>query len=434
MIGPSAPRTHGAATLERSVVPDLPAASTADQQRLIGWLEEQREIDHERLVELVRSVEQLKDELRDQGAMLAHLVDGSDRRVDDGHGDALMQTRERIALIERALGDHFEAAVRAEQVQAAQSERALRQITELVQHVSALGRATDAANGRIGALAEEMRHLRDERAPLTQALDEIQRVQSNLQTRVAIADELARRYSNFQSVAEQSGDRQRTEIGRLDSQQKLLDLRLTRELADVRNLIDEWVARSDERLKPVAELVRQTAMLDEQRELSDQRVAGLTRDVATLGAEIGRLDSQSKVDRMALKRSVEASDAQSQRIDETGAAVWQLAERLSATAASLDDLRSELDLATQRIDEAERRISRLDEEQQQLQGTLSGLGAEIHSDRRDTRDQSGNLLAHVDSEVASLRVQIATVHGLAVAHLRRTVDELQQQLRELEAD
>lgn len=416
------------------MIPDVPSPSPSDTHRLIRWLEEQRQVDHERLVQLMRSTEQMQDELRDHGMTLAHLTEDAGKRDDDGRDETINTLGERLAVVERALAEHLDAATRLSQIQTAQRERELRQFADLSQQVDALGRTVDANSGRTGALVEELRHLRDERAPLMHAVDEIQRAQSSLQSRVTIAEEVARRFGGFQSLAEQSVERQRNDLVRLDNQQKLLDLRLTRELNDVRQIIEEWMTRGEDRLKPIAELIRQIAGLAEQGEVNTQRTASLARDVEMVSMDFDHLDAQTKIDRGALKRYSDGLEAQGHRLDEAVASLWQLSERLSTTTTNLEGLRGDVDAATQRIDAAERRIARLDEERQRLASALSEVGAELHSGQRDSRDQSGTVLFHIDSEVSSLRAEISSIRGLAVERLRRTVGELQHQLHEMEAE
>lgn len=416
------------------VRPDVPSASPTDANHLLRWLEEQRQNDHERLIQLARLVEQFRDEVRDHQAAVAHLTEVGSRLADDGSADAITQLSDRVSTIERAVDEHFDAQARAEQVDAAQRDREIRQLADLFQRVEGIGRAADAITGRLAAIAEELRRERDARAPIDQALDEIQRAQTSLQNRLTIADEANRRFSSFQSIAEQAGDRQRDEVARVDSQQKLLDLRLTRELSDVRQAIEDWMRRGEERMKPLAELIRQIAATADRTEITAQRVASVGRDLDIVNQEIGRIDAQAKIDRAAQKRAAEAIEAQSQRVDEAYASLWHLNERITNVATSVDDLRTDLETATQRIDEAERRIGRLDDERLRLDAALTEVGSAVHLGQRDSRDQSGSLRSHFDSEVAALRAEIAGLRAVATDRLRRTVDELQQQLREMESE
>ncbi len=414
--------------------PDVSSPSPSDGNHLIRWLEEQRQNDHERLIQLTRLIEQIRDEMRDQQAVVTHLTEVGKRLDGDASADTITQLGDRVAAIERVVNEHVDAQIRADQVQGAQHDRELRQLADLFQRIEGLGRATEAINGRLAALAEELRHERDARAPIAQALDEIQRSQTSLQNRLIIADEISRRFGNFQSVAEQVAEKQHDEIVRVDGQQKLLDIRLTRELSDVRQSIEDWMRRAEERLRPLSELIRQIAATSDRTEISAQRVASMGRDLEVINQEIGRIDAQAKIDRAAQKRSAEAIDAQSARIDEAYASLWQLNERLTSIATAVDDLRASIESATRRIDESERRIERLDEGRHQLDSALSQVESAIQIGKRDSQDQSGTLRSHVDSEFASLRAEIAGLRALAADRLRRTVEELQQQLREMEAE
>lgn len=408
--------------------------SPSDTDHLIRWLEEQRQNDHERVSQLVQLVEQMRDELHDHRAALEHLTEVGNRLADDSSAEAIAQLTDRVATIERAVDEHFDTQAHAEQVQGAQRDRELRQLVDIFQRVEGMGRTVDAMAGRIAALAEELRHERDARAPIAQVLDETLRAQTSLQNRLAIADENNRRFSNFQSIAEQVGEKQHDEIVRLDNQQKLLDLRHSRELTDIRQVIEDWMRRGEERMKPLSELIRQIAAATDRTEITAQRVASVGRDLDVVNQEIGRIDAQAKIDRAAQKRSAEAIEAQSQRVDEAYASLWHLNERITNVAASVDDLRTDIETATQRIDEAERRIGRLDDERLRLDSALTEIGSVVHVGQRDSRDQSGSLRSHIDSEAASLRAEIAGLRALSTDRLRRTVEELQQQLREMESE
>lgn len=412
---------------------EVPFTPETDTQRQINWLEEQRHADHERLVQMVRALEELREEVRDQGQVLAQLVESVASRADDAYGEAIDQLRDHVALVEGSLQDHVDASTRAEQIHSAQHERELRQFTDLAQQVIALGRTSDATTGRMAAFAEEVKRLRDDQALLAQSLDAMERTQAALQNRVAVADELARRYASFQSLSEQTSERQRSDLARLDSQLKLLELRVTRELTEIRHNTDELATRSEERLRPVVDLTRQVNALIEQCDASDHRLVGLIRDVEAMNVELGRIDAQGKVDRGTLKRLGEAIESQVQHVEGISALAWQLVERVDAVNMSVEGLRSELDAATRRIEEAERRVTRLDEERLRLDAVLAEVARELRVDHRDTTDDSGRVVDRVKSDVAVLRSQVDAMHRLAIQHLQRTVDELQQQLRELEA-
>jgi hypothetical protein len=412
---------------------EVSSTTESDTQRLIIWLEEQRRADHDRLVQLTRVVEQLRDELREHGAVVAQLVENESKREDAALADAINQLRDHLALVERSVDDHIDASHRSEQMQTAERERDLRQLSDLAQQVIALNRASEAMSGRMAAFAEEMKRSRDEHALLGQLVDELQRTQAALQNRVAVADEVARRFTMFQSVSEQTSERQQNDLARLDSQFKLLDLRFTRELTEIRHSTDELIARSEERLRPIADLTRQVSMLVEHGDAVDHRIDGLVRDVETMNVDLGRIDAQGKVDRGTLKRLSEAIEAQNQHVDGVSALAWQLVERVDSVTTGFEDLRIELDAIARRIEEFERRLVRLEEERLRLGSELAEVTRALRADHRDAGSEPLPLADRVSSDIASLRSQVQVIQGLAIQHLRRTVEELQQQLRELEA-
>lgn len=430
------------------MVPEVPSASHSipqsqavsqtdvDGNHLLAWLEAQRQADHEQVVEFARTLEQLRDAVRDQSAMLAHLMESERRQEEDNRAaaDGINQLREHIRLVQRSLADHVEATTRIEQADATERERTPRQIADLSQQVLALGRASEAANGRLLALSEEVRHLRDERAPIVHAIDELQRAQLSLQSRVGIVDDLSRRFSAFQAVAEQSDEKLRNDQGRLDNQQKLLDVRVTRDLTELRRLAEEWFTRTEERMKPLLETIKQVSVLAEYRNVVEQRHAAVLHELEQIHVEIGRLDTQNKADRSGMKRWTDNLDLLERRLDETGANVWKLGERLATTATSVDGARTDVEMLVGRLDEAERKISRFEDERQRLESSLQAVESLIHIGQKDSRDQSGNLLQHVNAEVASLRAQIDDAQRTTLEHLRGLVGVLQQQLTELESD
>jgi chromosome segregation ATPase len=336
--------------------------------------------------------------------------------------------------VQRSLADHVEATTRIEQADSTERERTPRQIAELSQQMVALGRVFEATNGRLLALAEEVRHLRDERAPVVQAIDELQRTQLSLQSRVGIVDDLTRRFSAFQSVAEQSDEKLRNDLGRLDNLHQLLDLRVARDLAELRRVAEEWFSRTEERMKPLLEAIKQVSVMAEYRKVVEQRHAAVLKELEEIHVEISHLDTQSRADRAGMKRWTDNLDVLERRLDETGANVWKLGERFATTLSSVDGARTDLEMLVGRLDEVERKIGRFEDERQRLEASLLAVESLIHVGQKDSRDQSGSLLEHVNSEVAALRAQIDDAQRTTLDHLRGLVGVLQQQLSELESD
>ena len=64
--------------------------------------------------------------------------------------------------------------------------------------------------------------------------------------RESVVDELTRRHAAFQTSVEQSAEKRQGELARLDNQVKLLDVRVTRELAEIRQTTEEWQRTADE--------------------------------------------------------------------------------------------------------------------------------------------------------------------------------------------
>lgn len=418
------------------MVPDVPSAPHPESQNLLTWLEQQRQADHERLIELNRIVEQLCDEARSQRTLLAHLGE-LEHSADDSRAttaEAIAQLKEHIGLVQRALAEHVEAVSRAEQVEGAQRERMLRQTAELAQQVLSLGRAADATNGRLAALIEEVRRLRDDRPALLQAVDELQRGQAALQSRVAVAEEIIRRQGAFQAVAEQSDERRRADLTRLDNQQKLLEVRLAREVGELRRSTDELVTRTDDRLKPITELARQVVGLVEGRAVVEQRLAGIAREIEQIRSEIERLEALGRTDRATTKRLSEQFEGYDRKHDEVTALLWQLGERVNTVLDRVSDLGDHLAALVTRVEATERQIALLDDERQRLDANLSRVEAALHAEQRGRGDQTDSLLAHVDAEVSSLRSQIEEIRRQAIQHVRRSVEVLQQQLSELDTD
>ncbi|MBX6770557.1 MAG: hypothetical protein IRY83_02430 [Chloroflexi bacterium] len=420
-------------TLDSPVPPRDSDLEPGIPHHLVTWLEGQRQAEHERLSQLSRYIDQLRDELRDCSAQLARVNEAASQ-PNAHYIDLVNQIRERLAALDRSVQEHLDAQAREDQARAAQRERDQRQLAELAQQVNGLTRTVDALGGRLLGLAEEVRHLREERAPVAQLLEDLQRSQTALQNRVATLDEITRRYAASQSLAEQADERLRSDIVRLDGLVKLVDVRLTRETGDLRRGLDSLQAQIEDRLKSVAEMSRRITVLTDQRDQVEQRLAALTSDLEGAVSEIGRLDAQGKIDRSALKRVADAVDALSHRLDEVGVASWQLGERLNGLAASLESLQGVVESLGNRIDEIDQREAHLDEEHRRLDEALAALSGDLRTTEMSARDRVTGLVDRLEGAISELRSWVESSQRLSIEHLRRTISELQQQLRELEAE
>ncbi|HLH72578.1 MAG TPA: hypothetical protein VKX96_04785 [Chloroflexota bacterium] len=414
---------------------DVPLNSPRDSAHLMAWLEEQRRVDHAGLTELVHSVEQLRSELREHDSILARLTGmGTGYGASEGRGvyETLTQLKEHIALIERALEEHFEESTRVERVETVERDRETRQLATVLQHIEELGRTTQASQGRIAALAEELRHERMARAPIDQSLDELQRSFTSLQNRLLIVEDQTRRYAAFQTASEQALETQRSDLTRFDQQQKLLDLRVNRDVAEVKQTVTAIQARVDDHLKPVAGLIRQFTTLGEHLERNDQSLAILMKSVEALRVELGQVDTQIKTDRVSTSRLRGEIDTQAHRIDEVNGVISQLSERLNGVASGLQDLRSSIELVNQRLDRIERELTHVDEVEQQFDATLAALQSSLRAQENEIRVQASEIRSEFGNAVAELGRRLDTDRRTFVEHRRRTLIELQQQLSELD--
>ena len=414
---------------------DVPLNSPRDSSHLMTWLEEQRRADHAGLGELTRSVELLRAELREQGTSLSRLTGGwAGQAAADGRGvqETLNQLKEHIALIERALEEHFDESSRAQQVETAQSERETRQIGVVLQQVEELGRVTQASQGRIAALAEELRHERQERGPIGQSLENLQRTFASSQNRLLIVEDQTRRYASYQAATEQALEAQRGDVTRFEQQQKLLDLRVSREVIDVQQNVAAIQAKVDDQLKPIGGLIRQLAMIDERLERSDQSFAMATKSVESMRVEIGQVDAQVKTERVSTSRLRGEIDAQTRKIEEADGAIAQLSERLNGVGANAQDLHSTIELANQRIDRIERELGHIDEVRQKFDSALAALQSTLRANENEIRVQASEIRSELSNATAELWRRLEAERRTSLEHRKRTVAELQQQLGELD--
>jgi chromosome segregation ATPase len=409
--------------------------SERDLPQLLVWLDEQRRQDHDRLVQLARIVEEQRDELRDHSTALATLRSNGaakpavePRAVESG----APRPAEQLVLIERALDDHIETQSRAAQADAALRDRERRTIAELVQQAEALGRALEGVTGRLQALSEEIRHEREARVPFFQSLDDLGRTQTGLVSRISSLEQTVRRATSAQSAMEQSSEKQAADLARIDNQLKLQDLRYTREILEIRRSVDEWRLRADEQLKPIEAVSRQFAQLAEQREAVATRLEALDQGFAEVVSELNRLESTTKADRVAIERVADALEAYLRRWEATGGSIWQLGERLTTVVDDLAVLRGEERALQEEVAGFVSRLDRCEDECRRLENAAAESFTQIRLVEREAQACSDGAHARLDAEVSSLTDRANARYRLAVDHLRRIVEELQQQQRELD--
>jgi chromosome segregation ATPase len=401
----------------------------------LEWLDEQRRLDHERLVQLIRTVEDQRDELREQGAAIASLRASGVAKppVEMKTGDnTTPRLAEQLALVERRLDEHVDSASRVAQADASLRDRERRATADLVQQSQNLGRALDGIAGRLQAQSEELRHEREARAPLTQALEELTRVQASLNSRLSSLELSLRRITTTLSNLEQASEKQANELARLDNQLKLQDLRYTREILEIRKVVDEWRVRADEQLKPIESVARQLNQLAEQRELVGERLDGYDQSLSEIVGELNRLVSAANADRSVIERVSEGLEAHLRRWEATGGSIWQLGERLAAIVDDVTVIRAGERTLREELGGLGRRVDRAEDESRRLESLQTESAGEIRVVDRDAQARVDRVEARLDAEVAALADRANARYRLTVDHLRRVVDELQQQQRELD--
>jgi chromosome segregation ATPase len=231
-----------------------------------------------------------------------------------------------------------------------------------------------------------------------------------------------------QSTSEQAVEKQGADVGRLDNQVKLLEIRYLREIAEIRRVADEWKMRADEQLRPIEGIARQIGQLAEHRDAIVARLIGVDQSLSEVGSELNRLEATEKSDRSAIEQLAETFDGQARRWEATGASIWQLGERLTGLVEDLSQLRGGERNRREEIDALNRRIDRLDEERRRLEAGIAESNASIHAVKLRTDE----LMTKLEIDVAALSQRGDSRNRLAVEHLRRLVDELQQQYREVD--
>ncbi len=410
--------------------------SSLDAKHLLVWLDEQRQIDHERLAQLSLLVEQLRREVRDQGTAQSHAESMSATRgsTEVRSNDGLaVDLGDHIGRLGRALEEHVATQTRATQAESAMRDRERRQLADVTQLVETHGRTLGLSAGRVSALSEEIRHERDSRAPIAQALDELQRTQTTITNRIGAIDQVVRRLSGAVGVVEAGDERQRTDLGRVENLIKLIDLRVTRDLADIQRVMDEWKTRIEEQIKPVDGLSRIVEKLVDQREALRDHSLSVDETIERIVKDVGNLEVQSKADRTAMQRNVESVDALARRLEGTGAAIWQIGERVNALVDDINVARGDIRTVVGQIEVIEGRAQSADDAHRQLEVTHVALAQDVRTLRTDARRWADALENRLDTDMTVLTETAQFRYRASVDNLRRTVAELQQQLRELEA-
>ncbi|HEX5416735.1 MAG TPA: hypothetical protein VFZ25_13780 [Chloroflexota bacterium] len=409
------------------------AVTTDDLQKTLDWLVEQRQVDHDRIMQIARFIEALDARFRDfLEAQANSALQPPARGPDARPSNPLQDLIEQVARLDRVVDDHVTAQIRAGQVEAAQRERDRRQLGEIAQLVETTSRATDAVVGRVTALAEEVRRERDARTPLGHGIEEIQRAVAALNSRVMALDEQTRRVGNNQSVTEGVLDKHRSEVSRLDNAVKILDLRMGRDLGEIRQVVGQWQEQAVEQLKPIAGITKQLVVLAEQRDALEARLSQVYLEVAAQRDELERLDATIRSDRTAFNRISEAAELQTRRAEQSEAVAWQLSERVEALADNLARLDRETRSVDQLVDEATRRIIGVDAERGQLAEALRALAEATHEQFLAVQSRADATEQQLASAIRTLADEARERAQVNREHLRRTVGELSRQLLELD--
>jgi chromosome segregation ATPase len=330
--------------------------------------------------------------------------------------------------------EHIARQTQSTQAEAASRERDRRQLAELTQQIDQLSRALGLATSRVSALAEEIRHERDSRPPVLKEIEEIQRVQTGVATRIGSMEQMVRRMSASISVVEASDEKQRADLARVDNQVKLVDLRVTREFAEIQTGIAEWKTRFDEQTKPVDGLNRLVDQLVDQRESVQARINVIGEGVDRLSRDLIALETQAKSDRAAIQRGAESVDALTRRLEATGGTIWQAGERISGLAEQLDQLRLEIRNVDDAVDTVRRQAKMTDDNLHLVEATQLTFALDLRTLRTDARGWSDVIEQRLDGETTAIVSRAESRYRRSVEQLRRSADEINQQVRELEAD
>ncbi|HLZ10195.1 MAG TPA: hypothetical protein VKT80_16510, partial [Chloroflexota bacterium] len=396
------------------------------------WLDEQRQLDHERLVLITETVDQLRKEVRKQTTVVdaAAISRGtSDPGLADGIPDTLA---DHVGRVERLLDEHIEVQVRTTQAENTVRDRERRQLAEIAQQIEVLSRATGQSTSRISALSEEIRHERDARAPVAHSVDELERAHTAIATRLSALELMVRRLGSTLSVVEVSDEKLQTGLARTDNQVKLVDLRVTREVAEVQRIVDEWRLRVDDQVKPVDSLLRQVGQLTDQRDAWQARFVAMSDAIERLTREQAALDNQAKNDRSAIQRGADADESLTRRLDSAGASIWQLGERLAGLVQELDEARIELQSVKEQLEAIIQRMDLAQDALQRDDATQQTLALELRTLRTDIRAWADGIEGRLDVDTGALAAQAEARYRLSLEHLRRSAEALNLQIRELE--
>jgi len=409
------------------------ASTTDDQRNTHERLDDEHQIDHERILQIARYVEGLDAQLRDHAAHLKQASDKNEQptaRVSPPV-DQLQRLIEQVARIDQLLNEHVTSQARATQAENLQRERERRQMTELTHQVESIARTVEASAGRVNALVEELRRERDARAPLSFGVEEAQRSLAALNSRQTAADEQARRLGANQATVEASLDRMKSDVLRIDNASKVLDLRLGRELAEIGRIVATSREEAIEQLKPVSGLVKQVAALTSQWESVEERLVQFGVDLESQRDEAVRLETSVRTERSAFNRVAEAAEAQARRAEHSDAAIWQLTERLDGLFDQLSRLERDTQTVSQQVEEVSKRVGVVDSERVQLAESFRGFTENARGEFLARRTQSNDIEHHLVGQIQSLADRLRDHERRSNEHLRRLLDELSRQLGEV---
>jgi chromosome segregation ATPase len=419
------------------VAADEVALSTTDARHFLEWLDEQRQLDHERLLLMAQTVEQLRKDVREQATAMTAVESSNIARetIETRSTDEdVLNLTDRVGRIERVLDAHIENQSRVAQAENAMRDRERRQLADTAQQVESLARTVGLSTSRVAALSEEIRHERDARAPVVHSVDELERVQTSIATRLGALEQMVRRVASTLSVVEVSDEKVQTGLARAENQIKLVDLRVTREVAEVQRIVDEWRLRVDDQIRPVDGLLRQVGQLADQRETWQARIVAIGETIDRVTQDLTAFDSQAKTDRSAIHRGAEAAEALARRLDSAAGSIWQLGERVGELSQDLDQARSDIQSANEQIEAITRRVDLAEEGLQRGDATQLALALDLRNLRTETRTWADSVEGRLDVDTTALAAQAEARYRLSLDHLRRSAEELNQQVREIEAN
>jgi chromosome segregation ATPase len=403
--------------------------------RAVEWLGEQRKVDREQVEQATTEAERLGRIVHDLATKIELLEAerGAQKALGSRIGnleEGVSSLRETAASLQQALEAAQKRDEHQQLLRTTEAERDRRSVAEVAQLVNDYRRQSDNVQSRLQAIVEDVRRDRAAIEAFPPTIDDLNRQLLSLTSRAQQLEDYRRRADNQVGTLSQSTEQVRDQVGKLDTWQRLADVRWTRLSAELQEQLQAFKHQIDEQAKPIQQLTRQVKQSQEEIGGFAGQVVDLRKRLDETYVSIERLGAQVVSLREAAARVEQVTDGQRRRADEQAATLYRLEEALQReTAANADllrrieaqDVRIEEGASYARVIEAQRQRDEaaISVQQQQLRELRTALVGEIAGIREQFAEET---------RVLGTRLDQATQTQLRQS--QRTLAAIQQQAEE----